>query len=51
MTREGLLPHVDVGSGSPVVLLHGFGLDARMWSAHAPSSGGKAWPRRPPTPR
>lgn len=29
---EGTLPHVDVGSGSPVVLLHGFGLDARMWS-------------------
>ena len=27
-----MLPHVDVGSGSPVVLLHGFGLDARMWS-------------------
>jgi [ribosomal protein S5]-alanine N-acetyltransferase len=31
-TVEGMLPHVDVGSGSPVVLLHGFGLDARMWS-------------------
>jgi [ribosomal protein S5]-alanine N-acetyltransferase len=29
---DGMLPHVDVGSGSPVVLLHGFGLDARMWS-------------------
>jgi len=33
MASEGLLPHVDVGSGSPVVLLHGFGLDARMWSS------------------
>jgi [ribosomal protein S5]-alanine N-acetyltransferase len=32
MLLEGTLPHVDVGSGSPVVLLHGFGLDARMWS-------------------
>jgi [ribosomal protein S5]-alanine N-acetyltransferase len=37
MASEGLLPHVDVGSGSPVVLLHGFGLDARMWSSQVPA--------------
>jgi [ribosomal protein S5]-alanine N-acetyltransferase len=30
---DGLLPHRDVGSGSPVVLLHAFGLDNRMWAA------------------
>ncbi len=29
---EGMLPHTDVGSGSPVLLLHSFGLDARMWT-------------------
>jgi RimJ/RimL family protein N-acetyltransferase/pimeloyl-ACP methyl ester carboxylesterase len=33
MSPDGLLPHVDMGSGNPVLLLHGFGLDARMWSA------------------
>jgi [ribosomal protein S5]-alanine N-acetyltransferase len=37
MASEGLLPHVDVGSGSPVVLLHGFALDTRMWSAQIPA--------------
>jgi [ribosomal protein S5]-alanine N-acetyltransferase len=36
---EGLLPHIDVGSGSPVVLLHGFGLDARMWCEQVPVLG------------
>jgi [ribosomal protein S5]-alanine N-acetyltransferase len=37
MASEGLLPHVDVGSGSPVVLLHGFALDGRVWASQLKS--------------
>ncbi len=27
-----LLPHLDAGSGNPLMLLHGFGMDARTWA-------------------